>query len=260
MKSKIITLLIFCISLSAIAQSGTDTANFRPTKGNFAFELDFLPFSESGPIDLKSFRGKYFFTNQIALRAGFNFDHSKKTDELPKVYNIDGNDIMKFDKYDMKSTMWGIDAGIEYHFFKHSRVSPYVGFDIGFETKSAAYNDEINKYDYYSGGSFEVVKTEVENAWGMGEMAYDQWGNFQYVFTISERAYTSFKANIVAGADIYILRYFYAGVELGLGMNNVKYKEVTVKEDGVITLKYPEKKDNTFGLNFNNAIRIGFWF
>ncbi len=261
MKTKTIIFLIVLISLTGYAQSDSETPNFRPTKGNIALELDFLPFSENGPIDLKSFQARYFFSPQLALRAGFNFDRVKKDDEIPRVYRIDGNDIMKFNKYEMDYTLWGINAGIAWHFFKNSRVSPYIGIDIGYEAKSAKYNDEVNNYNYnYPNEGFELVKTEVENGWGIDEMIYDQWGNPVYAFVVNERAYHSFKANLVAGTNIYIMKHFYAGIELGLGMNTTKYKEVTVEQDGVITLKFPEKKETTFGLNFNNAIRIGFWF
>ncbi len=261
MKTKIITTIFILIAFSGFAQSDSLTPKFRPTEGNLALELDFLPFSESGPIDLKSFQVRYFISPQLALRAGFNFDRVKKDNELPRVYHINGNDIMKFNTYEMDYTLWGINAGIAYHFLKNSRVSPYVGIDIGYEGKSAKYNDEVNNYDYgYPNGTFDLVKTKVENGWGNDEIVIDQWGNPVYTFAVNNRAYSAFKANIVAGTDIYLMKHFYAGVELGLGMETIKYKEVTIKKDGVLKLKFPEKKDNTFGLNFNNAIHIGFWF
>ena len=260
MKSNFITLVIVLFTLSGFTQSDNETPKFRPTKGNFSLELDFLPFSENGPIDLQSFQSRYFLSPQLALRTGFNFDRVKNTDEIPRVYQMNGNDIMKFDKYEMDYTLYGITAGIAWHFFQDSRVSPYAGIDIGYEGKSAKYNDEINNYDYgYPSGEFKVVKTEIENGWGIGELVYDQWGNLVYTFAVNNRAYNAFKANLVAGTDIYIMKHFYAGLELGFGLTTIKYQEVTVKQDEVITLKFPEKTSSTFGLNFNNAIRIGFW-
>jgi hypothetical protein len=261
MKTNLITSIFILIALSGFAQSENETPKFRPTTGNLALELDFLPFSENGPIDLQSFQARYFLSPQLVLRAGLNFDRVKTNDEFPRVYQVDGNDIMKFNKYEMAYTLWGINAGMAWHFFNNTRVSPYIGIDIGYEAKAAKYNDEINYYDYgYPSGNFELVKTEVENGWGIDEIIYNQWGDPIYTYGIRERAYHSFKANLVFGTDIYIMKHFYAGVEMGLGMNTINYKEVTVKEDEVITLKFPKKTDTTFGLNFNNAIRIGFWF
>ncbi|MCK9270879.1 MAG: hypothetical protein RBR47_06265 [Bacteroidales bacterium] len=261
MKTKIITTIFILIASSGFAQSDSLTPKFRPTEGNLALELDFLPFSESGPIDLKSFQVRYFISPQLVLRAGFNFDRVKKDDELPRTFQHNGNSIMKFNKYEMDYTLWGINAGLAYHFFDNTRVSPYLGIDIGYEAKAAKYNDEVNSYNSgYPSGEFVVAKTEIENGWGINEVIYDPWGNPVNAFTVHQRAYSSIKANLVAGTDIYIMKHFYAGVELGLGMETIKYKEVTMKKDGVLKLKFPEKKDNTFGLNFNNAIRIGFWF
>jgi hypothetical protein len=77
---------------------------------------------------------------------------------------------------------------------------------------------------------------------------------------MSQRGYNSLKVNAVLGADVYIIKHLYMGVELGLGVNSIKYKEVVIKKDGNFDKKYPEATDFGFGLNFNNAIRLGFWF
>ena len=47
---------------------------------------------------------------------------------------------------------------------------------------------------------------------------------------------------------------------IALISNSLKYKEVEVKVDGVIKEKYPVSTDSGFGLNVNNAIRLGVWF
>ncbi len=261
MKTKLLVLIVVLFSASAIAQTVEENVSFRPGKGNISIELDFLPFSDDGPINLRNFRSKYSISEKFALRAGFDFDHKSITDENPFVYNDDDNQIMKFDKYDMNYTLWGITAGMEYHFFANTRVSPYVGLEFGFESKSSEYNSELNYLDYnYPGYTSYVVEKEIENGWNELELIINQWGDQYFVQSVSERGFTAFEANIFAGADIYFLKHFYAGTELGLGYKAHKYKEVSIKEDGVLSLKYPEKKENTFGLLFNNAIRIGFWF
>lgn len=258
MKTKIIFILCLMISFSAFTQT-RDTCNLKPQAGNFSIELNFIPFSDDGPIDLTAFRGRFFLNNKIALRTGFNFDRKKQTDEVPHTYYIDGNNIMLIDKMERQYTVLGVNVGVEYHFLNSRRVSPYFGIDFGYENKSSKYSDEKNQaYSYPF--VLKLIKTEIENAWETKVLSYDQFGNPYYITSVGDRAYNSFKVNIVTGTDIYILKHLYMGIELGLGINTVKYKEATVKQDGVLTLKFPEIKDTEIGLNFNNAIRLGFWF
>ncbi len=260
MKAKIITMILMVFASLVIAQTEENSLALRPSKGDLAVEVDFLPFSENGPINLNAFRGRMFFSQNMALRVGLNIDQNKKTDEVPRLYNEDGNNILKFDSYKMDYFVWGLQAGAEYHLLKNTRVSPYLGFDLGFETKSSNYEDEKNSRQYnYPGYSYEVTKTTVDNAWWNPIIYYDPYGDPYYDYNLTERAYTAWNLNLVAGTDIYIIKHFYAGFEIGLGLQTLKYKEVVVKED-VILLKYKASKDNTFGFNFNNAIRLGFWF
>lgn len=263
MKAKIITvILLMMVSSVVISQNEENSLTIRPANKNFAIELDFIPFSQDGPINLNTFRSRLFLSQNLALRLGFNIDQQNLTNEVPRLFNEgDGNNLLKFDTYEMDYFVWGINAGVEYHVLKNTRVSPYIGLDVGFEKKSSSYEDEINFRQYNSPGySYEVKKTEVENAWWDQIIYYDPYGDPFYDYVPSERAYNAWTLNIVAGTDIYILKHFYTGIELGFGLNAIKYKEAIVKEDGVVLLKYKESKDNTFGLNFNNAIRIGFWF
>jgi hypothetical protein len=261
MKSKLFFGIIFLLTTSIMAQEESSNFTFRPGKGAVSLEMDFLPFSENGPVNLQNFRGRYFLAENLALRAGFNFDHKRLKDEQPFVYYEEDNRLMEFDKFEMKSTLWGITSGIEYHLFTGTRVSPYVGFEVGFETKSSEYKDDLHYLEYnYPGVTLKNIEKEIENGWHSMELVMNQWGDPYYRQAVVERSFTAIKANIVAGADIYFLKHFYAGTELGLGYKTIKFKEVSVKEDNVLTLKFPVKKENIFGFNFNKAIRIGFWF
>lgn len=261
MKTKIIAFILLGISTCAFAQSDFDSLTIRPAKGDFSIELDFIPFAENGPIDMSTFRGRYFFSQNFALRLGLNIDHQMETYEYPRLFEVNDNQIMKFDKYEMKYTEWGIQMGLEFHLLRNTQVSPYIGIGFGFKAKSSEYSDEENyyRYNYPYEPSFEVVKTDVENGWLEKSYSYDPYGSLIYEYAIQERAFSSWRADIIAGTDIYIMKHFYAGVELGLGFQNIKYKEAIVEEDGVLYLKFKETKDNSFGLNFNNAIRLGFW-
>jgi len=73
--------------------------------------------------------GKYYVSNQIALRVGFQF--ATATHETPVTLGTGqtGKDGSQ------SGTMFGILAGAEYHFLP-TRVSPYVGAGISFSTTS----------------------------------------------------------------------------------------------------------------------------
>jgi len=256
MKTKLfLSLFLFAISFSLIAKDDNTNKNMRPKAGDKSFEVDFLPFSQDGPIRLTALRGRYFIQDQIAINLNINFSNKKLHNETPYVRD----DYMLFDTEDAKTNVFGIGLGIEYHFLKTGRVSPYAGFQIGFEMKSSSYESLNNHYENY-GDSFTTTETEIENAWGYSQYGYDQYGNPYYYTGIQERAYNAFKANLVLGADVYILKHFYMGVELGLGYSNLNFKEVIVKEDSNIELKFPKATESNFGFVYNNAIRLGFWF
>ncbi|NCU32559.1 MAG: hypothetical protein EOM23_06430, partial [Candidatus Moranbacteria bacterium] len=113
MKIKFFFVTVFLFSTCIMAQEESSDLTFRPGKEAISLEMDFLPFSENGPVNLQNFRGRYFLAENLALRAGFNFDHKRLKDEQPFVYYEEDNRLMEFDKFEMKSTLWGITSGIE---------------------------------------------------------------------------------------------------------------------------------------------------
>jgi len=260
MKRLILLLALLTFFVCGQAQDELENS-FKPQKNNFSIEVDFTPFNFDKPIELNSFRGRFFLSDKIALRTGFNFDNKKNYYETPA---NTPDDIMLFNENEEKYNVLGINTGLEFHILNSKRISPYVGFDLSFENKSsnASYTEYFVDFGYpYNEYDVTQQKTEVTNAWE-GEVNYyiDQWGNIIYIYEISERAYRSFGFNAVIGTDIYIIKHLYLGFELGLGYTNYKYKEIEVKVDGALDEKYPESKETKTGLNVNNAIRLGFWF
>lgn len=259
MKLKIFLLsTIFLFSFLSNAQEDSQKKTVKPSKGNFSFELDFLPFSSNGPINLNAFRGRYFINDKLALNVNVNFDFKKYHDERPVSYQ----NALVFNTDDGKYSVFGLGTGLEYHFLNAHRISPYIGVNIAYEIKRSKYEGIENHYQTYPNtGILVETKTEIENSWRVYDIVgYNTSGYPYYGYIMEERAYNSIKANIVLGADVYLIKHLYMGVELGLGVNSLKYKEVVVKEDGNFDIKYPETTDLTFGLIFNNAVRLGFWF
>lgn len=256
LKATIILAVLFTAFLTN-AQEETKKNNISPSKGSFSFEVDFLPFSNSGPINLNAFRGRYFLSDKLVLNLNFNFDSKKQHYESPSSYQ----NYLVFDTEDGRFTVFGLGSGLEYHFLPESRISPYIGVNATYEMKRSSYESIDHVYNSYPVSGVIQRKTEVENAWpGMMIIGIDQFGNPVYSYMSDERAYNSIKANVVLGADIYIIKHLYMGFELGMGLDSKNYKEVVIKVDGNLDTKYPKASDLTFGLNFNNALRLGIWF
>ena len=260
MKKSFLAFLAFIFTVFVFGQNENEN-KYRPSKNNFSFEVDFMPFNFDKPINLNTFRGRFFFNEKIALRVGFNFKNKKNYSENPADLNND--DIMMFNTIDEKYTVIGVNTGFEYHLLNSKRISPYIGIDFGFENKSsnATYEDVIEQYNYPNDYTYEIRKTEYENSWGGSVYVYDPNTGYLYFHEEPiERAYTKFSVNAVLGADIYIIKHLYLGFEIGLGYNSITDKEVEVKVDGNLENKYPKGKDGFTGLNANNAIRLGVWF
>ena len=261
MKKSFLTFLVFIFSLLLFAQN-ENSNSFKPAKNNFSVEVDFMPFNLDKPINLNSFRGRFFLNEKMAIRVGFNFRNKNNYSESPADLNND--DVMMFNTIDEKFTVFGLSTGFEYHLLNSKRISPYIGIDIGYENKSSSsvYEDIIEEFNYPNGGyTYETRTTEYENSWGGLVYIYDPNNGYYYIHEGPvERAYTIFSVNAVLGADIYIIKHLYLGFEIGLGYNSKVDKEVEVKVDEKLENKYPKGKDNFTGLNVNNAIRLGVWF
>jgi len=261
MKKHLIFILLFILpNLLIIAQEKVD---LNPTAKNFSVEVDFTPFNQTTPISINSFKGKYFIDNKTALRIGFNFDNGNNSFEEPASTN---SDSPLYDKTSEKYTVFGISPGFEIHFLESTRVSPYFGFQINYENKISKATYEEYERGEYNGNDYDYTlnKTEYKNSWRTIS-TYTQntnWGTQTYTSQgIGERGYSSLGANLILGADFYIVKHLYLGLELGFGYNSVRYKEIEIdSESAQDVVKYPESKTSEFGLNVNNAIRLGFWF
>jgi hypothetical protein len=221
---------------------------FRPSKNNFSVEVNFKPFSSDAPISIDGFRGRLFLSNKLAIRVGCNFAMEKIYSETP----VENNNTTYFNSDDERYTVLGVHTGVEYHFLNSKRFSPYVGIVVGYEneTSKAVYEDlsmDGTSYPY----TYRMVKTEVKNSW------YYSSGSSG---TYHERGYSMFSCNAVLGADFYLMKHLYMGIELGIGYNAMFYKEIEVTVDGVLDSKIPKAKETNSGIGVNNSIRLGFWF
>jgi hypothetical protein len=112
-------------------------------------------------------------------------------------------------------TTLGISTGLEYHFLKTKRFSPYCGLIVRYENKtSGSTYDDVN----ISSSLPTIDHYEITNAW---MTTYIQYSGSYYsiVRKLLEQGYLKVNINAVLGADFYIFPNFYLGLELGIGYN-----------------------------------------
>ncbi|MCZ8354730.1 MAG: outer membrane beta-barrel protein [Cyclobacteriaceae bacterium] len=211
-----LSLVVVAFALSASAQDSTK--NFKPSKGDFNTEVNFKPFG-SNPISLSYLRFRYFFADNLAVRIGGLYtSNTNEPDESTK----------------SKTSFFNFRPGIEYHYKGSNKLSPYIGFELDFATRTSKF--EIS-------GPISNPIT-VDNA-------TDTNG--------SNRAFNRIGFNFVLGADFYIAPKIYFGTEFGYGFQQTNFLKI-IQTSNANTIEAPESITKDFGLNFNSAIRLGYIF
>lgn len=233
MKKLLLSLSIAILGLAAQAQ------DFKPVKGDVTTE-----FGLTGGINTTNFnlnegagllRFRYFQKDNLAYRLGFNVGSQNVTK------NAYGATAGQEGSATTKATQFLINLGVEKHFAGTERLSPYVGGDILFGTGT--------------------TKTSFENATGSANAPVyaDQ--------TSSESkgpGYTSIGLRGVIGADYYIAKRLYLGVEAGFGFNYESAGKATstTTVSGSTTTVKTKSAGNSFEINPSiiTGVRVGFAF
>jgi len=260
------------IALVATSVVGAQAQKFQGGEKNL--EVNFSPLS-ANPIGIDGIRFRMFNSESSAIRVGFSVSGGKVTEvmsqavpseidakvTIPELYSTD------------KSFGFSLRPGYEKHFAGTDRLSPYVGAELIFAMTSKTYTEE-----YHTGNSAANIGDPANHSTWTAER---------------KDGTTTFGLNAVAGADFYFADNFYLGVELGLGFQNVKQKDVEIsvsdenawvlnKVDGVDlthvdgfldenaagkmeiattigdgTGKY---KNSAWGPNFQSTLRLGWLF
>lgn len=219
-----VLLVVLCASAFVHAQ------DYKPTAGNVALEVNFTPLSAQ-PIGLNYLKTRIFIADDFVFRAGLDFRMNSANSEPTNATNANVTDEEK-----MSYIQFGIFPGFEKHFGSYERFSPYIGGEIGLTLKSANYEYTDNDAN---------TTTEVSGAW-------DQTG--------TNRGFTSFGVNALAGADFYFTKKFYLGAEIGFGVQSVSHKEVETSVGNTTNTVLNKESTMDVGFNFNPAIRLGFSF
>lgn len=254
---KLLIFLFFMLGISvAYAQDTSSAVVQKPAKASWQVELNFMPWdTDINKVGIDQLTIKYKVADRLSLRMGVRYSGEKQSKDQehisdPNYYNVN--------KYESSQSLLGLMPGIEFHFLKDSRISPYVALEFLYLNKRSSYEKTT-----YS--SSQTMYLEIDGALyeegliGSSIMkAYDK-----------DRAYKSLEANIILGTDVYICKNFYAGFEVGFSYGKTKYDAISIHESvyrsydnktSVYDREIPKTTTTTTGIFYNNAIRIGVWF
>jgi hypothetical protein len=218
---------------------------YKPTYDKLTLELNINPFT--GELSLNNFLNqiklRYFTASDFAIRVGFNVDMTKKDITTTNPYGTNPYTLEE----NKKTSLLGLNAGIEKHFAGTRRLSPYVGLElaVAFKSSSHVIND----------GSTE---TTIDNAWRTVALV-----NNSFVYGYEEKAYFQYGANLIAGFDFYVARHFFMGYEISYRFYNKEYNGVEITTVGTpFPQDNPDSNETEFsvGPNLLNGIRIGYVF
>ncbi len=217
----------------AVALLGTATVNaqYKPEGLSFATELNYAPGGATdGGFTLPEFgaKARLFLNESIVARLSLGLGmHSTK--DIGYYDDVNGKEQETYDK--TSTSEFSLFPGIEYHFNKYERISPYVGGELGILVGSTKTN---------------LDNSENEN------------------YTKSKSPYFGFGINVFTGVDVYLCKGLYLGAELGLGyaFGNEGRGTTETSVGGTITKTdgVDSQKENFFGFHATPALRLGWHF
>jgi outer membrane protein W len=208
------------------AQEETTSA-YKPVKGTIATEVALVGGLNNANFDLNSgaLKFRYFLKDDMALRLGLGLNSNK-------IEDVDNSNPANIQTETYKNSSTMLNLGIEKHFAGSERLSTYAGADLLIGFNGASYKETSNGYSYE-------------------EDANDTNGNI---------ASTSFGLGLFTGADYYITKKVFLGVEAGLNFMSEKGKDNTITETGFPTVTESGDKVGGISTKVVGGVRIGFQF
>ncbi|MCJ8208223.1 hypothetical protein MUY27_00795 [Mucilaginibacter sp. RS28] len=249
MKSTLLVAIGIFATLAGYAQTttvGTEQEALKPQEKRISTELNVNPFNGQVNLNnsLNQIKLRYFVKNDVALRFGFNVNRKDTVASVNNPYGPNGY----FSRDDRKSTQFALNAGIEKHFTGTRRLSPYIGLDLTYSSRSASQQTDNNS-----------SSTTVKNGWYVSTVS----GNVVYS-AVQQAAYTRYGASVFTGFDFYIAKHFFFGYELNFTLSKTDWKNVEITQTAT---NIPSTNSNAgrsssvnFGPTLLNGIRIGYTF
>ena len=170
------------------AQKRLASQDYKPSKGTVTTEVGLTGGLNNANFNLSTLKFRYFLKENVGLRMGLGIQN--ETDEAINNANP-SNTITTTDK----NSRFQINLGVEKHFEGSDRLSTFVGGDLVISLANQ---------------SNEVVQ---------------QNGNFNKSRG-GGNAGSAFGVQLLTGADYYIAKKVYLGVEAGLSILTGKGKDV----------------------------------
>jgi hypothetical protein len=223
-KIAFVSFLLLCRIVSFSQEVAAPSISYKPTGKSLTAEVNFNPFSSS-PVSINYIRLRKFVSDQNAVRLGFSLGVRNQT---------------PFENTTQSSFEINLRPGYEHHFAGTDRLSPYIGFDVDLAIKSSSFSDD--RTSAQNPGQY----SKISGAW-------DSNG--------TERGFSRFGANFLIGADYYIIKRLYLGIEFGYGFQVISSSDITLTPRVGIA-PTPAKGGSVFqvGPNYNSSLRLGFVF
>lgn len=214
------------------ANAQESTSSYKPVKGTVTTEVGLTGGLNNANFDLNTgvLKFRYFLKDDLGLRLGFS-TNSNKTE------SIDNSNPNNVETTINKRSNFTLNLGAEKHFAGTERLSTYVGADLLLNFRGAKTEYTENNYFYNVDGA------NVDNA-----------GNF------TNNAGTQFGLRLVTGADYYIAKKVFLGVEAGLNILTGKNKDIEISETGQPNVNIAGGKNSGITTQVIGGVRIGYQF
>lgn len=215
-----LSVTILLLVSSIFRCAGQNSESFKPVAKGITAEVNLNVFS-STPISINYLRLRKFVNDRQAVRMGFSLGYRQQNPQ---------------EEIKTTTTEVSLRPGYEWHFAGTNRLSPYMGFEVDLTLKTSKYTN--------SSQAVSPIK-EIQGAWDTGG---------------TEQGFTRIGANVLIGADYYIARWLYMGVEIGYGFQSVVFSDIetTSFNTGSSTPPIEGGSSLFFGPNFNSSVRLGF--
>ncbi len=233
MKKVLLTVTFVCLAFLSYSLDTTSNRQFKPMKGTFTTQVGFALITNAPNVLSMGLNGRYFIKNKLAIRLTLMVNKDKQVenfDEFPDGTGGSG----KFTSDMMINQLF---LGVEKHFRGTSRLSPFIGLEVG-----------------YGAGK---LKETGENSNGNSYMpAYSEESTMK-ISQINSGAFLGF--------DYWITHGLYLGIEYSF-FGHFAFKEnrssKTMTQLGTTVTEYtPEFKANGFTtVNAVPFLRLGWTF
>lgn len=209
----------------------TANAQYKPDANTWSMELNYSPGgADNGKFEVSEYGAKvrYHMDDNLVLRLrlGVGIDR-----DITTSYWNDSDDKEQKNYSTDFTNAFSLMPGIEYHFDRFERVSPYIGGELGFIAGNTGTKTDNSKNDDY----------DIAKAPAFG-----------------------FDMRFVTGFDVYLCKGLYLGAELGLGYQYISNGRGTheVSTGGTVNTSdgSTSASSHAFGFKVNPALRIGWNF